>query len=1008
MATNTELKTSIDALNSSITQLIDQRRQQARDAAQKASESDSARKGRMVESYDERARQIRKEIDGIYDKIGNINDRFYHQRNIIDEINDSQKEVNDLTKEHSELQKKFNEVKQHYNETDEKYLKAKEKLEQSELKLAKARLDLLEKQQKKEIEGYNKLDEFSEDFENRTKALKKGINEIKDGAKKIGDSILKIVGPWAKMSQAAADFAKNIGLSGKGMDQLRKASINLVANRGIGGKYNTSVEELIGLQQSYTKGVGRQVGLTGNDLETLAATSKILGNEGATDLMAKFEKFGLSMEDAGSRAGKMFADASKRGIAWENYSKNFLDNITLAQRYTFRNGTRGLESMARKATEINLNMSQAASFAEKVNTVEGAIRTGAQLQVLGGPFAQMSDPIGMLYESLNDMEGLQDRMVQMFGNLGSFNRQTGEVEISAFNRMRIREAARSMGLDESNLFESINSNARRNEIARQLQGNAGLSKEVQDLVKNTGTIRNGVAGVTINGQFKAAKDITNADQQALVEISRSESDDIKDIAVRLRGWEDSMQGLKKQRDAIHGQVVESMGIGQGVQNLMNDVAEMKGLLKALAYGTMIAGAAGIIGGAFGMVKGASHVTKGVGNVLGLRGGSAPNVNVKGRTGHVHGYNYEGGKLVNSTTGKAIDAGKLDAVAGKGSYAKLLKGAKLGKTAAAVSKGANIAGWVGLAGEIGTDYYVSKDKNRRGRTVDYAGHIGSGALGGAAMGNMIGGAIGSVVPVIGNAVGALVGTAIGAVAGGVIGYNKARKNQLYRKIYEEGGIDLAGNYSKKELKQIRAAAKGEGEISDKLREKMQMQGDAEMLNKLDTIAKQIITPDGAVKTKVVGAQKRAGGGIIEGASTTGDQNVVMSNAGEMMLNEQQQQNLFNAINNNELGRYQAANQSLSVSPTANITPRVQDVSVAPPVPAPAQTMKVEFGKLDINFKADDIHVISPNGKTEDIRIDIDALTKQIEQNLMLKISEQLERMNHGGRLVPEKGYFYQQK
>ena len=103
--------------------------------------------------------------------------------------------------------------------------------------------------------------------------------------------------------------------------------------------------------------------------------------------------------------------------------------------------------MARKATEINLNMSQAAAFADKVSTVEGTITTGAQLQVLGGPFAQMADPIGMLYESLNDMEGLQDRMVQMFGNLGSFQKsrkKKSSKEVCKATRNRIRRILRAI------------------------------------------------------------------------------------------------------------------------------------------------------------------------------------------------------------------------------------------------------------------------------------------------------------------------------------------------------------------------------------------------------------------------------------------------------------------------------------------------------------------------------------------------------------------------------------
>ena len=929
-------------------------------------------------------KRLEKDIRNIEAATKRVEDKWYHQKDILDDIAEAERDINDLEKEKERVLSKI-------TDTEEKEKKEAE----YKLEIAREKLRLAELEQRRKIEGYNKIDRFENDFKNRTNQIRKGVNEIRDGVKKIGDSVTRLVGPWAKISQASADYAKNIGLSGKAMDSLRRSTIELVSNRGIGIKYNTSVQELLSLQQGFTKGVGRQVGLTTGDLETLAATSKILGNETTADFMAKFERFGLSMSDAGARAGKMFADASKRGIAWENYSKNFLDNITLAQRYTFRNGTRGLESMARKATEINLSMSQAASFAERVNTVEGSIRTGAQLQVLGGPFAQMADPIGMLYESLNDMEALQDRMVQMFGNLGSFNRQTGEVEISAFNRMRIREAAKSMGIDEANIFESINSNARRNEIANQLRGNHnGLTQDVIDLVKNTGTIRNGVAGVTINGQFKAANQITNADQRYLMEISRSESDDVKDIAQRLRGWDDYMQGFTKQKDATQAQLVESMGIGMGIQRLVGYVGEMHAFMKMLAIGTMGLAVGGAIAGGFGMIKGGSHILGGAKNFI--KGGKhvATGAGLQFANGEAAVYNTNSwghwldtnGKLASRTRSKALD--KSFAEATKASGGKALTSAKAVKAArvsTGVAKGANIAGWAGLAGDLATDYMVSSGKWRKGGSGDYLGNILSGAAEWGGLGGTVGAAAGGV--------GAPIGAIIGALIGGVNGAFTAGKHRLSREVGENAGTELYGNYSYGELKKIKAALKGEGEISDKLREKMQMRGDAEMLNKIDSISKSIIS-DGAVRTRVVGAQKKAGGGIVQGTDTSGQDNtVVMSNPREMMLNEAQQATLFNAINTGNF---------------ANITPRVEPVSVEPPVPPVPQKMKIEFGTLDINFKADDIKLIGTNGATKGIEIDVDSLKKQIEQSIMLTIGEHLERMDHGGRLVPNKGFFYQQK
>ena len=62
----------------------------------------------------------------------------------------------------------------------------------------------------------------------------------------------------------------------------------------------------------------------------------------------------------------------------EKYSKNFLDNIDMAQKFTFQDGINGLKRMAEQATAIKWDMQQTASFADKVSTVEGSIKTGAR------------------------------------------------------------------------------------------------------------------------------------------------------------------------------------------------------------------------------------------------------------------------------------------------------------------------------------------------------------------------------------------------------------------------------------------------------------------------------------------------------------------------------------------------------------------------------------------------------------------------------------------------------
>ena len=209
---------------------------------------------------------------------------------------------------------------------------------------------------------------------------------------------------------------------------------------------------------------------------------------------------------------------------------------------------------------------------------------------------------------------------------------------------------------------------------------------------------------------------------------------------------------------------------------------------------------------------------------------------------------------------------------------------------AVMKGANIAGWVGLAAELGADAYVKKHPEKAGKAADKALSIGGATASGAALGATIG----SFIPILGQTgIGQLAGALIGGTVGAIRGSSKVKKRGLYREL-GEGGISLNGDYSNKELKAIRAAMKGSGEVSDKLMEKMQKNGDTVAIDQLNQIKNNIF------KVQVVGAQKRGTGGPVSGSKSSGvDNTIVMATPGELVLNDRQVDTLYNAIRTHQL-------------------------------------------------------------------------------------------------------------
>ena len=453
--------------------------------------------------------------------------------------------------------------------------------------------------------GSNVFDRLTPHIKEMFKGMVQGVDETKNGMKKMWDAYSSWVEPWAKANQAAANFSKNVGLGAAGMQNLLSETIRFSNQAQIGIKYNKSLEEMIKLQQEYTNAVGRNIGLTDNYKESLAAMSAVMGDQKTADIAGKLENFGINPEETGRRMGKMFSDASKKGIAFSKYSETFANNIKMAQNYTFANGVKGVASMAEKATKLKLEMQSVAQFAEKVNTVEGAITTGAKLQVLGGAFTQFADPLQMLYEGTSDAEGLQDRIINMFGDLGRFNKLTGEVEVSAFDRQRIRAAGEAIGVNSAELMDMIHAKGKRNEIANQMRG-LGYSADLEELIMNTATFDDsGRAGVSINGQFVGVDQLAGREQE-LIALNQTETEDIKEIATTLRGWDDTMQGFKKQLDAKQASWVEKSGLGsmgmQAVQYLGQANWALNTIVGVLTAGKAINFGMGAYGTAAGVTR----------------------------------------------------------------------------------------------------------------------------------------------------------------------------------------------------------------------------------------------------------------------------------------------------------------------------------------------------------------------------------------------------------------------
>lgn len=774
---------------------------------------------------------------------------------------DFKKYKRDLKKHYDEIHEYEEASYLHKLELDEKQLEEyKKNKKKAEREVRKLERELKAIDKDTDEEGYNKkLEELSKALEKYKKAVEeveetesklKGRNWFSETSKDVESfsnslvkaykSVRSFVEPWAKADHAASKFTKTLGGTKAALDAIRKQSLDNVA-LGFGTKYNISSEELIQAQSNYLKDIGRNINMSDNAQESMAAIRAVAGDAGL-NLATQFENFGVSMADTGDHIGKMFADASKHGLSFEKYSENVTKNIRIAQNYTFKDGLKGLENMAKKATAIKLDMQQVANFAEKVGHIEGAIETAGKLQVLGGPFASMADPLGMLSESLTDMEGFQDRITKLYSQMGHFDKATGEVKVSAHDKMRLRQYAEATGQDYSSIMETVNTSAKRTEIMNQIKGSknaSGFDEDMKELIANTATFKDGQAGVSIKGKFKTLDELSEKDRDEMIQMTQSESEDIKQIAMDLRSLVDKEEGLGKTYDAIQGEIASPFG---QLLKWVHGIFDFAMFAIPVLGGISLIKNIGTIGSSIvdlaSVFKGGGFF-KGMGNLASKAWGGV----TSGASTVWNGAKSLGGRMFGRTAsrGAAAAAGGSSALGGLLSGAGAVAGGaalySLGnhldkKTEAAVVEGRMEKG--------GTKHTLSKT----GTNALKGAGIGLGAAGAAGMigagASMLGAtAIGTQLGAVGGPIGMAVGAALGAVVGGIVGLTKAAKAKnevIVDEQLKSLGVERKGNYNRRKLKKIDKALQT-GELSNKMRRKLIQKGDLEIVKEIEKVKEQ---------------------------------------------------------------------------------------------------------------------------------------------------------------------------
>ena len=312
-------------------------------------------------------------------------------------------------------------------------------------------------------------------FQAQMNNAQKVVNSVKGFTTKT-DEYLK------KQDNAIKNYGRSVMMSVNQIDLFEERLL------GVGTTFaeiGRTIEDALKIQGAVTEKTGREVNYSNEDFTKSLATANIVGDDNLIQFQSEMHIFNKSVGDSADIMFETTRDIAKMGLSTKKVTSSILNNLKLANKYSFKNGTKGLIELSKWAENVRFNLTNLGSMLEKVQTggLEGTITQAARLQVLGGRFAMGADPLAMLYEAHEDPDAYAKRMHTMIKGMGSVNKETGETVFNMSEQRMLRAYADAAGMSYEDALTMAREDNKKEVVSRQMK-NTGLSKEQISAVAN--------------------------------------------------------------------------------------------------------------------------------------------------------------------------------------------------------------------------------------------------------------------------------------------------------------------------------------------------------------------------------------------------------------------------------------------------------------------------------------------------------------------------------------------
>ena len=264
--------------------------------------------------------------------------------------------------------------------------------------------------------------------------------------------------------------SRHMGLTYR--DNISYTQTLILRTRDLAAAYGITAEKAAALQDSVAKATSRAIMLSNTQAESLAAVSKVLGEQIASEFQNKVvTSLGGSIAASMNVAQDAYTRASRMGLSAVEYSTKIAQNLNLVNSLHFRSGVDGLARMTALSERLGFNMQSLSNVAEKFSNLETALPSAASLQALGGSFSVYgADPLSWMYASMGDAEQLTRMVSDLVKGQSTFNTKSGIAELGVASKQYLRAAAQQLGMSYDELANIANRQATE-QFARSRVGN---------------------------------------------------------------------------------------------------------------------------------------------------------------------------------------------------------------------------------------------------------------------------------------------------------------------------------------------------------------------------------------------------------------------------------------------------------------------------------------------------------------------------------------------------------